>query len=260
MTPEDTSRMAEKTDRQAQPRPWENVDWTALKDRAGTLGVHAAINHVQAQVDAARAADAALLRERDAQIAELTKAVQGNALAVVKANDAASQQIASLAAERDKYRNGFDSSQAQVDTLLQGYAALRAERDAAQQEIAEQQRDYAILSKMMARETEMLRDEEQENTTLRETLQAAWCELIQHDDQPWVKTLAGQVRVVGLFAFPRPSLRRHLPDVQAGETGCVGEGEVLRVHHPRRGAERSRSCGAVSEWVEGATLWRRQPG
>jgi hypothetical protein len=51
---------------------------------------------------------------------------------------------------------------------------------------------------------QMLRDEEQENTTLRETLQAAWCELIQHDDQPWVKTLAGQVRVVGLFAFPRP--------------------------------------------------------
>ena len=163
MTPEDTSRMAEKTDRQAQIDPWKDID-----DREEYIGGTWYLT--RDYVDAARAADAALLRERDAQIASLQEHL-GRMLA-----------------------NRYDADN----------VTLRAERDAAQQEIAEQQRDYAILSKMMARETEMLRDEEQENTTLRETLQAAWCELIQHDDQPWVKTLAGQVRVVGLFAFPRP--------------------------------------------------------
>ncbi len=165
MTPEDTPRMAERTDRQAQIDPWADVNEIELSKTPGIGFVYQA-----SVVDAARAADAALLRERDAQIASLQEHL-GRMLA-----------------------NRYDADN----------VTLRAERDAAQQEIAEQQRDYAILSKMMARETEMLRDEEQENTTLRETLQAAWCELIQHDDQPWVKTLAGQVRVVGLFAFPRP--------------------------------------------------------
>lgn len=179
MTPEDTSRMAEKTDRQAQIDPWKDID-----DREEYIGGTWYLT--RDYVDAARSADAALLRERDAQITSLTAQVEQQTQAF---EDECGRHEQTLIGKR-----GFAVLVAQ----------LGAERDAAQQEIAEQQRDYAILSKMMARETEMLRDEEQENTTLRETLQAAWCELIQHDDQPWVKTLAGQVRVVGLFAFPRP--------------------------------------------------------
>ena len=100
MTPEDTSRMAEKTDRQAQIDPWKDID-----DREEYIGGTWYLT--RDYVDAARSADAALLRERDAQIAELTKAVQGNALAVVKANDAASQQIASLTAQVEQQTQGY---------------------------------------------------------------------------------------------------------------------------------------------------------
>ena len=199
------------------PDPWDSVhEEFADMSQWETARVYRAD-----AVDAARAADAALLRERDAQIASLT-AERDQMAAIIRDT---LWMAARYADGRRSYAVGLyndarvkaealgcaheawpavDGMDPERPTLTEELATLRAERDAAQQEIAEQQRDYAILSKMMARETEMLRDEEQENTTLRETLQAAWCELIQHDDQPWVKTLAGQVRVVGLFAFPRP--------------------------------------------------------
>ncbi len=92
--------MAERTDRQAQIDPWAQYD--ELKGMPWNSGLG-----ILQSVASARAADAALLRERDAQIAELTKAVQGNALAVVKANDAASQQIASLTAQVEQQTQGY---------------------------------------------------------------------------------------------------------------------------------------------------------
>ena len=72
MTPEDTPRMAERTDRQAQIDPWDSVhEEFADMSQWETARVYRAD-----AVDAARAADAALLRERDAQIASLTAQVE----------------------------------------------------------------------------------------------------------------------------------------------------------------------------------------
>lgn len=282
-------RMAERTDRQAQTDPWDAA-MEALKRLARDIGtvddiagrrsdpdrdhqqmrarlrawrveILKALDILEArpQSDAAGIARTAnaLLRERDAQIAELTKAVQGNALAVVKANDAASQQIASLTAQVEQQTQGytlkglsnyfgwglesdrdvwqFAASREHTLRLAQelletsrsdaGTAAdairdridtLRAERDAAQQErdsiakqlhaevMSERERRVAAQEGITLKYVPELEAAQQENQTLREALKAAWCELIQHDDQPWVKTLAGQVRVVGLFASPRP--------------------------------------------------------
>lgn len=58
--------MAERTDRQAQIDPWADVNEIELSKTPGIGFVYQA-----SVVDAARAADAALLRERDAQIASL---------------------------------------------------------------------------------------------------------------------------------------------------------------------------------------------
>ncbi len=177
--------MAERTDRQAQIDPWDSVhEGFADMSQWETARVYRAD-----AVDAARAADAALLRERDAQIASLTAQVEQQ-----------EQELAENAAHlRRMLSNRYDADN----------ATLRAERDAAQQENTELRQARDEANAVIARygfngaklQVERL---EQENQTLREALQAAWCELIQHDDQPWVKTLAGQVRVVGLFAFPRP--------------------------------------------------------
>lgn len=72
MTPEDTPRMAERTDRQAQIDPWDSVHQEfADMSQWETVRVYRTD-----AVDAARAADAALLRERDAQIASLTAQVE----------------------------------------------------------------------------------------------------------------------------------------------------------------------------------------
>ncbi len=76
MTPEDPPRMAERTDRQAQIDPWDSVhEEFADMSQWETARVYRAD-----AVDAARAADA--LRHQQ-EIAALTRAVQGNATAVV---------------------------------------------------------------------------------------------------------------------------------------------------------------------------------
>lgn len=110
MTPEDTPRMAERTDRQAQIDPWDSVhEEFADMSQWETARVYRAD-----AVDAARAADAALLRERDAQIASLTAQVEQQ-----------EQELAENAARlRRMLSNRYDADN----------ATLRAERDAAQQE------------------------------------------------------------------------------------------------------------------------------
>ena len=157
MTPEDTPRMAERTDRQAQIDPWDSVhEEFADMSQWETARVYRAD-----AVDAARAADAALLRERDAQIASLTAQVEGL---------------------QDKWTGGWtrETALAQVDDfdrLCQTIATLRAERDAAQQENTELRQARDEANAVIARygfngaklQVERL---EQENQTLREALHA----------------------------------------------------------------------------------------
>lgn len=195
MTPEDTPRMAERTDRQ------EEQDVTRLvmarlldvlrdnfDDNAGRTHfedcwrAHAPCAIRKAHdLLAARAADAVLLRERDAQIASLTKAVQGNALAVVKANDAASQQIASLTAQVKEVtgcphdgdcacavatrHEAFDWFCGERDANI----TLRAERDAL---LAQRRESRSWQNLLELKQTTAERDAaQQENQTLREALQ-----------------------------------------------------------------------------------------
>ena len=156
MTPENTPRMAERTDRQAQIDPWADVNEIELSKTPGIGFVYQA-----SVVDAARAADAALLRERDAQIASLTAQVEGL---------------------QDKWTGGWtrETALAQVDDfdrLCQTIATLRAERDAAQQENTELRQARDEANAVIARygfngaklQVERL---EQENQTLREALHA----------------------------------------------------------------------------------------
>ena len=114
MTPEDTSRMAEKTDRQAQIDPWKDID-----DREEYIGGTWYLT--RDYVDAARAADAALLRERDAQIASLQEHL-GRMLAnrydadnvTLRAERDAAQQ------ENKTLREALDNSDMEVE-LLEAY-------------------------------------------------------------------------------------------------------------------------------------------
>jgi len=137
---EDTPRMAERTDRQAQIDPWKDVDWTALKDRAGTLGVHAAINYVQAQVDAARAADAAR-HQQELQVVEMgyagMKAAQdlaSNVIADLRAAistvDAQVHQQAELLAQRWDTIERLTKQHNEWKAQAEQHAALLRERDA----------------------------------------------------------------------------------------------------------------------------------
>ena len=140
MTPEDTPRMAERTDRQAQIDPWADVNEIELSKTPGIGFVYQA-----SVVDAARAADAALLRERDAQIASLTAQVE----------EAAAMQA---------------TVEADLANVEASYRALRAERDAAQQARDEANAVIARYGFNGAKlQVERL---EQENQTLREALHA----------------------------------------------------------------------------------------
>ena len=116
MTPEDTPRMAERTDRQAQIDPWADVNEIELSKTPGIGFVYQA-----SVVDAARAADAALLRERDAQIASLQEHL-GRMLAnrydadnvTLRAERDAAQQ------ENKTLREALDNSDMEVE-LLEAY-------------------------------------------------------------------------------------------------------------------------------------------
>ena len=112
MTPEDTPRMTERTDRQAQIDPWDSVhEEFADMSQWETARVYRAD-----AVDAARAADAALLRERDAQIASLTAQVE--------------QQKRAFEDECGRHEQTLIGKRGFADLVAQ----LGAERDAAQQE------------------------------------------------------------------------------------------------------------------------------
>ncbi len=132
MTPEDTPNMTERTDRQAQIDPWASVEAELLK----AIGhPHVTVADLPpdtfvARFFAARSADAALLRERDAQIASLTafRDAVASALCVEnpfgEINDAAIIEAA-------------DTTLSQLFEFSAELVTLRAERDAAQQELGE---------------------------------------------------------------------------------------------------------------------------
>ena len=267
MTPEDTPRMAERTDRQAQIDPWKEIKaahiydvMTAEDESLGCDIVRAEESELnvlfccqwngrkgedmcpdcramQARIERSlvhciESASAVLLRERDAQIASLTAQVeqqtQGYTLkglsnyfgwGLESDRDvwqfAASREHTLRLAQELLETSRSDAGTA-ADAIRDRIDTLRAERDAAQQErdsiakqlhaevMSERERRVAAQEGITLKYVPELEAAQQENQTLREALKAAWCELIQHDDQPWVKTLAGQVRVVGLFASPRP--------------------------------------------------------
>ena len=230
MTPEDTPRMAERTDRQP------DQSWLA-RIRAGLEAHDRGDLNPNADMFAWESVAyllpfAALLRERDAQIASLTAQVeqqtQGYTLkglsnyfgwGLESDRDvwqfAASREHTLRLAQELLETSRSDAGTA-ADAIRDRIDTLRAERDAAQQErdsiakqlhaevMSERERRVAAQEGITLKYVPELEAAQQENQTLREALKAAWCELIQHDDQPWVKTLAGQVRVVGLFASPRP--------------------------------------------------------
>jgi hypothetical protein len=129
--------MAERTDRQAQIDPWKDID-----DREEYIGGTWYLT--RDYVDAARSADAALLRERDAQIASLIKIVENTlwmagryadrrmTYAVGLYNDMLAQAEAlGCANEAKPAVDGMDPERL---SLMEQIASLRAERDAAQQE------------------------------------------------------------------------------------------------------------------------------
>ena len=187
MTPEDTSRMAEKTDRQAQIDPWKEIKAAHIYD-------------VMTAEDESLGCD--IVRAEESEL---------NVLFCCQWNGRKGEDMCpDCRAMQARIERSL------VHCIESASAVLLRERDAAQQErdsiakqlhaevMSERERRVAAQEGITLKYVPELEAAQQENQTLREALKAAWCELIQHDDQPWVKTLAGQVRVVGLFASPRP--------------------------------------------------------
>ena len=106
MTPEDTPRMAERTDRQAQSDPWKEAAWFIEQQprlQIANDGQTLSRDKALAALAAARSADAALLRERDAQIDQMA-----DAIALMNQQQATDeQQIASLTAQVERLKGVF---------------------------------------------------------------------------------------------------------------------------------------------------------
>lgn len=164
MTPEDTPRMAERTDRQAQIDPW-----AAVADALRALPVQWASTEMQTvrgAIVSARSADAALLRERDAQIASLDAHIERQNTFIgildkrIVDSGVAQEALGSkLVMAESVAKNNYDACE-----------RARAERDAAQQEAAKWKASGDVMEAEKVRALQDAINLQQENKTLREAL------------------------------------------------------------------------------------------